>query len=74
MLTPATSENVALPHCLDEREVNSQKPERGGGGVAKIWQFVLDFDEFWDASHEARHRARFKAGQEGDRHRHPALP
>jgi len=28
MLIPATSENVAPRHCSDEREVNSQKPER----------------------------------------------
>jgi hypothetical protein len=46
MLIPATSENVAPPHCLDEREMNSQKPERGVTGVAKICEFVLDFDEF----------------------------
>jgi hypothetical protein len=48
MLIPATSENVAPPHCSDEREVNSQKPERCVCGVAKIREFVLDFDEFWD--------------------------
>jgi hypothetical protein len=50
MLIPATSENVAPPHCLDECEVNSQKPERGVTGIAKICEFVLDFDEFWDCT------------------------
>jgi hypothetical protein len=36
MLIPATSENVAAPHCSDERAVNSQKMARGGRGVAKF--------------------------------------
>jgi hypothetical protein len=36
MLIPATSENGASPHCSDECAVNSQKPSRGAGGVAKF--------------------------------------
>jgi hypothetical protein len=36
MLSPATSENVAPPYYSDEREVNSQKAERGAGTVAKF--------------------------------------
>jgi len=36
MSIPATSENVASPHCSDERAVNSQKAARGNGGVAKF--------------------------------------
>jgi hypothetical protein len=36
MLIPATSKNVAPPYCSDEREVKSQKAERGIGGVAKF--------------------------------------
>jgi hypothetical protein len=36
MLIPATSENVAAPHCSDECAVNSQKTVRGIGGVAKF--------------------------------------
>jgi len=48
MLIPATSENVAAPHCSDERAVNSQKTARGGRGVAKFCKFRLDFDEFWE--------------------------
>jgi hypothetical protein len=47
MLIPATSENVALPHCSDECAVNLQKTARGADGVAKFCTFVLDFDEFW---------------------------
>jgi hypothetical protein len=35
-LIPATSENVAAPHCSDEREMNWQKTERGVCGVAKF--------------------------------------
>jgi hypothetical protein len=35
-LIPATSENVAAPYCSDEREMNSQKTERGACGVAKF--------------------------------------
>jgi hypothetical protein len=36
MLIAATAENVAPPHCSDECEMNSQKPARGIGGIAKI--------------------------------------
>lgn len=36
MPATATSENIAPRHCSDERGVNSQKPERGAGGVAKF--------------------------------------
>jgi len=36
MLIPATSENVASPHCSDECGVNSQNAERGTGGIAKF--------------------------------------
>jgi hypothetical protein len=36
MMIPATSENVALPHCSDERAVNSQKTAHGADGVAKF--------------------------------------
>jgi hypothetical protein len=36
MLIPATSENVASPHCSDECELNSQKTARGGVGIAKF--------------------------------------
>jgi hypothetical protein len=31
----ATLENVASPHCSDERELNLQKAEPGDGGMAK---------------------------------------
>jgi hypothetical protein len=34
MSIPATSENVASPHCSDEPEANSQKPEHHACGVA----------------------------------------
>jgi len=36
MLIPATSENVASPHCSDECEMNSQKMARGDDAIAKF--------------------------------------
>jgi hypothetical protein len=36
ILASTTFKNVAAPHCSDEREVNSQKPDGGGGTLARF--------------------------------------
>jgi hypothetical protein len=50
MSIPATTENVASPHCSDECGMNSQKPVLRDADITKFCAFVPGFDEIWDAT------------------------